>query len=463
MGLLRRRFLVATGMLLALQVGSTVAALTSWRGVVAANVDEQALVGWRAEVVAFGDAVREQYVHQAHSFIEGGPGHLDHYDEAEDEARRRLDRLAGVPVRDADAALARIRADHEAFSAAFREEAMPLLREEVLDRTHATALHGRAQGLAQVVDHDVAEVLAALDVGQAAARDRAASAVTRAWWGSAALLVTGVVFVSLVSRRLAQAVLVPLAELREAVERFGDPAARGPPPVPAEEHDEIAVLASAFDGMAFRVAAAEERRVRFERLAALGEMSAAIAHELLNPLTVILGSTDDPVLRGEADHARKVVQGLLAFARPGEEPAGEVDLARVAHEAVARHGPLADAKGVALSPADRSSSAVIASESAVRQIVDNLLRNAIEAAPSGSTVEVVVAEGTLCVLDRGSGIPEAIRGRLYEPFVTARPGGTGLGLAVAARIARAHGGDLTHEDRWGGGTIATWRLGGRHA
>jgi signal transduction histidine kinase len=92
-------------------------------------------------------------------------------------------------------------------------------------------------------------------------------------------------------------------------------------------------------------------------------------------------------------------------------------------------------------------------------VLDNLLRNAIFASPPAGAVEVEIGSGPrLRVLDRGTGIPASLRPRLYEPFASGRPDGTGLGLAVCARIVRAYGGSLSHEDRAGGGTIAIWSL-----
>jgi signal transduction histidine kinase len=101
---------------------------------------------------------------------------------------------------------------------------------------------------------------------------------------------------------------------------------------------------------------------------------------------------------------------------------------------------------------------LVAPPTAVRQVLDNLVRNAIEASPAGGTVEVGLSPDRVEVRDRGAGVPAAVRARLYEPFVTGRRDGTGLGLAICQRVAVALGGALTHADRDGGGTVATWRL-----
>ncbi len=442
-----------------LQFIGTSAALVSWRSVAGAMADEQALARWREEVSAFGGAVREQYVHQAHAYLEGGPGHLDHYGRTEAESRRRLARLDGVPLAGARSLIDELHGPYEEFTGTFADEAIPALRAGALDRRTAASLHSRSEALANQVDWHLFLISGEIEAAQGRQRNRAALAVTRAWWITAMAPLLGLVLVWFVTRRLARGVLRPLEDLRVATARFasGDTAARVETG-PVAENDELAALSLAFNRMVGLVARAEDRRVRSERLAAVGEMSASVAHELLNPLMVILASTAEPVVRAEAEHARRVVEGLLGFARPGEEAPAPVCLSAVAQRVADRFGPLADAAGVRLQVVG-DAAPVLASPSAARQILDNLVRNAVEASPVGTFVEVVVEEGRVLVLDRGAGIPPAVRQRLYEPFVTGRSQGTGLGLAVAARIARAQGGELLHEERPGGGTIAVWRVG----
>ena len=440
----------------------TTSALLSWQHVAGMVDDEQALTEWRQEVTAFGGAVREQYVHQAHVFIDRGPGHLDHYALAEAEAEQRLERLTGLPVPGSATRLEELRASYLEFEEGFQREAIPEIRAGSMSRETAGLLHGRSEARANEVERQVLALVHDLDAAEEAQRRGAARAVSWAWWVTASALLLGLALVGFVLRRLAWGVLHPLDALREATARFaeGDASVRVPLSGEDVRDDEIAALAVAFNHMVERVVGAEEQRVRAERLAALGEMSAAVAHELLNPLTVILGTTQDPTVRAEAGYARQVVQGLLGFARPGEERPVSVDLRDAVDQVLTRLGPLADAAGVSL-VASGGACTVLASPSAIRQVLDNLVRNAVEASPEGERVEVAVSEGEVRVLDRGSGIPEIVRARLYEPFVTGRPTGTGLGLAVASRVARAMGGELTHHDRPGGGTQATWQLGGR--
>ncbi len=456
---LRRRFALATGALLALQAVGGGAAAWSGVAVVGAVDGERALLGARAAVAAVGDAVREQYVHQAHTFIEGGTAHLDHYADAVADTERRLaavDALTPlVPPRERD----ELRAAVRAFADAFAERVVPVARAGWLDRPVAAALHADAERRAAAVDTAVHALLASLDARADAERARAARAARVLGLVLAVLPLLALGVVLLVTRSLAGAVLGPLDALAGAARRFGagDRAARARL---GTVDTELRAVGAAFDDMAGRVAAEEDRRIAAGRLAALGEMSAAVAHELLNPIATILGRTDDPVVREEADHARRVVTGLLGFARPGDEAPEEVDVVRAAQHAVARAALVADVAEVRLTCRAVAASSVWAPPSAVRQVLDNLLRNAIEASPRGADVEVDVADARVEIRDRGPGVPPAVVARLYEPFVTGRAQGTGLGLAVARRIVVALGGELSHVSRNGGGTVARWRLRG---
>ncbi len=460
MASLRGRFAAATAVLVGFQLAGALAA--GWSGARVAGVveREQALAAEREAVLAFGDAVREQYVHQAHTFIEGGPGHLDHYAPAAQAAEAALARVEALDLPGAAA----LRPAYTRFEGNFRDGVIPVATSGEMDRPMAAGMHTSSEALATRVLTGVTDVLDRLDARQAALQGEARAATRQAWWATVAFAVGSILVLVLVTRALANAVLAPLARLQDAAGRFGagDTTARAPVP----DDVELRTVAEAFNGMVEQVSAAEARRVRTERLAALGEMSGAIAHELLNPLTTILGTSTDPAVREEATHARRVVEGLLGFARPGRESPAEVDLAAALAAAADRLALVADARDVMLVvtlPADASVAPVpvptlMAPPSAVRQVLDNLLRNAIEASPPDGRVEIALASDRVEVRDRGAGIPPEVRARLYEPFVTGRRDGTGLGLAICQRVVTALGGALVHTDQEGGGTTATWRF-----
>jgi signal transduction histidine kinase len=465
MSSLRRRVFANTSLLVGLQVLGTGLGFASWTQVQRAGEAQQVLAREQEAVLGLAVATREVYVHQAHTLIERGPGHLDHLDEVTAAVTARISEAEAAGAA-ASVDLGPVHAAIEASNRWFAAEVVPLAQQGTLDTEGATRLHDEAERHASAVEARLGDVLGALETAQARERAAVAAATSSAWLSVAALTIGGAALGLVVAWRLARGILGPVGELRASAAAFGEGRAL---PAPEQGDDELSELGRAFNSMVEKVVASERRRVEMERLAALGEMSGAVAHELLNPLSVILGEPEmkRPELaaaRQEAEHARRVVQGLLGFARPGEEPAVRVDLMRAAEAAVDRVATQADLKDVTVQLSPGAPISVLASPSAVRQVLDNLLRNAVEASSAGSAVELELKQGPVFeVRDRGPGLAANVRPRLYEPFVTGRPDGTGLGLAVCQRIARAQGGSLAHLDRDGGGTVAVWTLGGLDA
>lgn len=199
-----------------------------------------------------------------------------------------------------------------------------------------------------------------------------------------------------------------------------------------------------------------ERELSFRReLAALGEMSAGIAHEFRNATAAILGyarlagAAEEPEarsrhlarLRTEAEHVARVTGDFLLFARPERVEAGPVDLAALAEEVAEE----ARATSPGLTVEVASDPIVLTADGALlRRALGNLVRNAAEAAGPEGRVSVRgerAPDGTvlLAVEDSGPGLsPEALA-RLFVPFSSTKPGGTGLGLSLVAKIAALHG------------------------
>jgi len=227
------------------------------------------------------------------------------------------------------------------------------------------------------------------------------------------------------------------------------------------------------------IAQTRARLVQAEKLAALGQLAAAVAHEVRSPLAVIRSAaqglaeslpTDDPEARraytfitAEIDRLGTVVNSLLAFARPLRvEPAAVsvhdlFDRALLlAHDELAGKALRVRRDEPATLPPVRADSDLIC------QVLLGLLANAAEAAPAGGEVALVAAatDGTveLAVADSGPGVPPDLRARIFEPFFTTRPRGTGLGLAVARHIVEAHGGRIDVGEGAGGGARFTLRL-----
>jgi signal transduction histidine kinase len=214
---------------------------------------------------------------------------------------------------------------------------------------------------------------------------------------------------------------------------------------------------------------AEEGRLA-ESLAQLGEMAGGVAHELRNGLATLRGyltlierrPDEDSIadflseIRGEADHLERVLQDFLAFARPGTARMRGLALLPLLRRAAA--DPALEGVEVTV----RGEDAMLRGDpQLLERAVRNLLHNAAQAereAGRRGPVEVAVTldgEGVeVAIEDRGPGLPDEIRTRLFHPFATGRRGGVGLGLALAHRIVVLHGGRIRLEDRPGGGTRA---------
>lgn len=222
-----------------------------------------------------------------------------------------------------------------------------------------------------------------------------------------------------------------------------------------------------------RVAEVTERAERAERLAALGRVAAALAHEIRNPLGSIAGSIDliaeapglgederrlCAIIRSESDRLNDLVGDMLNLARPRTPTFERVDVARTASDVVrlARRARTAESE-VPIDYLGPESFWVVADGAQLRQVIWNLVRNAVQATGAAEPVVVRVAalddDGvTIEVADHGAGIPAEMRSRIFDAFVTTRSQGLGIGLAVVKLIVEAHGGTVEVRDSDGGGT-----------
>ena len=202
--------------------------------------------------------------------------------------------------------------------------------------------------------------------------------------------------------------------------------------------------------------------VRAERLAALGRLAAALAHEIRNPLGSISGSVqlvrDSPsteeedrrllgiVLR-EVDRLNDLVNTMLQVSRPADPERKHAALVALTSEVVevARRDHRSTYLQLSVHCPAREMYAAIDSDQ-IRQVVWNLLSNALAHAPRGSVVQIEVREEGPSVLwtieDEGPGVPAEARGHLFDMFYSKRPHGVGLGLALVDQIVRAHGGEV---------------------
>ncbi|GMV51862.1 MAG: Adaptive-response sensory-kinase SasA [Nitrospirae bacterium] len=226
----------------------------------------------------------------------------------------------------------------------------------------------------------------------------------------------------------------------------------------------------------------QTRLSRAERLATLGQVAAGIAHEIRNPL-VGIGSTtmlllddtepQDPrrpdleVILQETKRLDRIVNQIIDYARPREIVALPFDMAQLVQEVIkVLDEPLSSRKVTAKVAAPSAPYPIQADRDQLKQVLLNVIQNAIEATPPGGTISLALGLQTrrteagveVTVTDRGQGISPAHLPHVFEPFFTSgKPRGTGLGLAICRNILDAHGGDLALESDLGvGTTVRVW-------
>jgi len=201
-----------------------------------------------------------------------------------------------------------------------------------------------------------------------------------------------------------------------------------------------------------------------EKLAHMGQLSAGIAHELNNPLGVVImysnilldeTGSEDPVRQDlqliveQAARCKKIVAGLLNFARKNQVNHQELDIRKLTEQSLAGVVFPDNVKAV-ITDRTTNPDAAIDSEQ-MTQVLTNLFKNAIDAMPDGGTLEIyledTVSDVIINVSDTGTGIKEEDKGKIFEPFYTTKGlgKGTGLGLATSYGIVKMHKGQITVE------------------
>jgi signal transduction histidine kinase len=335
-----------------------------------------------------------------------------------------------------------------------------------------------------------------------------------AWLKYAALATIGVICfgvmvpAGLLAWRWARGMIAPLERMSATMLRqvSGDTQARVGPVARA---DEIGLLAGHFDHLLDTLAgqtralqrwnaeldakvaergraleAAQQQLLRSEKLATVGQLTASIAHEVNNPIAVIQGNLDlmrellgqhQAVVADElglidqqVERMRLIVTQLLQFARPGEY-AGYVERlapARVINDCLVLVAHLLSRQHVRIVRDDRALGTASINRQELQQVLVNLLVNAIQAMPQGGELHLSTAdwpEGpgvVIRVADRGEGLPPDTLLSLFQPFVTRKPDGTGLGLWISRSLVERYGGDLRAANRPGGGAeFSVWLRG----
>jgi two-component system sensor histidine kinase HydH len=219
---------------------------------------------------------------------------------------------------------------------------------------------------------------------------------------------------------------------------------------------------------------AEEAMRRTERLAALGQLTAGLAHELRNPIGTIKNSAEllskrlpaedelsrelSGFIQSEVDRTNSLITRFLQFARPFHLQRSRQDIAQVLDRSIVHVErqfpgfPITFVKNYA-----PNVPAVDLDQELIEQVFINLLVNAAQASPPGSVVTVKTRADErqleVAVIDRGAGIDPAIQGSIFNPFFTTKKDGVGLGLAIVAKIIDEHGGRIVVESEVGQGSV----------
>ncbi|MDF1579901.1 MAG: ATP-binding protein [Desulfuromonadales bacterium] len=217
----------------------------------------------------------------------------------------------------------------------------------------------------------------------------------------------------------------------------------------------------------------EEQLRRADRLSALGELSAGMAHEIRNPLGSIRGTAeilrdgvrpDDrhyefaSILIREVDRLNQVVGDFLNFARPQSNERGHFDLVNVLREVLVLTAQQAKANHVTLNFTPQGPCPLQGDAEQLKQVFLNLVLNALQAMPQGGALDIEIDVRELVTIrfrDTGQGIPADQLDKIFNPFFTSRSEGTGLGLAITHRIIQGHGGRIDVASKVGQGTTFT--------
>jgi nitrogen-specific signal transduction histidine kinase/DNA-binding response OmpR family regulator len=226
--------------------------------------------------------------------------------------------------------------------------------------------------------------------------------------------------------------------------------------------------------------ALEAERRRLDRLAALGEMSAVVAHEIRNPMAGIAagvqylsksipdGSAQREgvtMILGEIQRVNRILEDILSVARPSQLMLGEQSLADIVDGVLRRAEPTIEAKSIQVERQYAPHLPIVqADRERLEQALTNLIFNAVEAIPGGKpgvlTIGLEADDDwlTITITDTGPGISEETQQRIFEPFFTTKAQGTGLGLAIARRAVEDHGGSIWVASEPGKGTTFSIQL-----
>jgi two-component system, NtrC family, sensor kinase len=400
-------------------------------------------------------ALCDQYAHIAHTIILANDTHVGFFD----EAIAKLGRLeAEVRAQTRNPAQLRALADilkaSREIERIFRSDILPAIVRG--DRAGLPRQHDRILELTTRAQEKAEDLVNASEAAMEDFRAHAQAVQHGVIRWTLIVHLMALVAAGIVGFYLYRSIARPIAALASAAARVS--AGDLDTEIPVERGDELGKLAGRFNEMTKALAEHQARLIQTEKLAGLGRVAAGIAHEINNPLGVILGyakllrrrgagdvDKDIAIIEDEAERCRRVVEELLDLTRPLTIDATDVELRALVEEVAGRVS--ASSPQPSAPVAVEGSAIVRGSDTKLRQVMMNLVKNASEAAGSGGAVRIEIRARdngtvTLDIADTGLGVRAEDEGRLFEPFFTTKASGSGLGLAVSRAIARAHGGDL---------------------
>jgi signal transduction histidine kinase len=271
--------------------------------------------------------------------------------------------------------------------------------------------------------------------------------------------------------------------LRDTAAQLGEAAHIIPDTRPgAEAGTTLQQVTQAAAAVMNRLKQTERDALRAEQLAWVGQMAAGIAHEVRNPLTVIkllVQAATDPrratgfrpkdlhVLEGEILRLEQIISMFLDFARPPRPYKKAIAIRELLNECLAGVRARAELQGIEVKLDLPSEIPVIdADPGQMQQVLYNLMFNALDVLASGGAIRVTVSvQGlpdpervTIQIADSGPGLPAGLEERIFDPFVSTKETGLGLGLSICRRIVEAHGGSITAGNSSLGGAVFEVRL-----
>lgn len=289
-----------------------------------------------------------------------------------------------------------------------------------------------------------------------------------------ALLASTLLLAAFLVTPIAQAITRPLGKLSAFVRsfkqgQFVETPKSGPP--------EVQELSEAFESMMQDLAKTQANLTRAAKLAVVGEMAAAMSHEVRTPLGILRSSADlllrEPALSqdgkevlgfiiSETERLNKLVSTLIDSARPRAPVFVEKDIGQLVLNTVALLRMQAEANNVSLIVESTESLMLQVDCDLMTQVLMNILMNAVQMLPAGGEVHVKwtkkSGKAVIEIADNGPGITPENQAQIFEPFFTQRAGGVGLGLAIVRQIVQAHQGEIVCTNSLFGGAQFTISL-----